>query len=61
MERVNKEPKKQARSVSYALSAFKGHIETIEEAKLFEAKDAETLREIHKRAVQKYTKDTFGY
>lgn len=53
--------KKQAKSTSYALTAFKEHVKTIEEAKLFNENDANTLREIHKRAVEKYTKDTFGY
>ena len=52
--------KEQAKSVSYALSAMKNHIETLLKAGLITDKEANEIEEIRKKGAIKYINDKFG-
>lgn len=55
------EPKKaQKKSVSYALKAIDGHVETLKEGKLLNSGDERTILEITKKAKEKYIKEQYG-
>lgn len=54
------ETKTKATSTSYALKAFKNHLDTLKERELVDEREAEAIQEIYDRAVKKWLKDEFG-
>lgn len=55
-----KAKKRQAQSISYALKAIGGHVETLTEDGLLVGEEVDMIKEIVNNAVGRYTKREFG-